>query len=41
MRMVKSWNRLPREVMDAPTLDIFEVILDVVLTNLIDLKMSH
>lgn len=39
--MVKSWNRLPREVMDAPTLDIFEVILDVVLTNLIDLKMSH
>jgi len=25
--MVRHWNRLPREVMDAPSLEIFEVRL--------------
>ncbi|KFP53010.1 hypothetical protein N323_07715, partial [Cathartes aura] len=35
MRMVKHWNRLPREVVDAPSLEAFEVRLDGALSNLI------
>ena len=38
--MVKRWNRLPREVVDAPTLETFKVRLDGTLSNLIQLKMS-
>ena len=35
MRVVKRWNRLPREVVDAPPLETFKVRLDVALSNLI------
>ncbi|KFZ60770.1 hypothetical protein N338_04078, partial [Podiceps cristatus] len=35
MRMVKHWNRLPREVIEAPSLDTFKARLDVALGNLI------
>ncbi|KAK4819098.1 hypothetical protein QYF61_025357 [Mycteria americana] len=35
MRMVKHWNRLPREVVDAPSLETFKVRLDGALSNLI------
>ncbi|KAK4806223.1 LOW QUALITY PROTEIN: hypothetical protein QYF61_001146 [Mycteria americana] len=35
MRVVKHWNRLPREVVDAPSLETFMVWLDWALSNLI------
>ncbi|KAK4807079.1 hypothetical protein QYF61_018420 [Mycteria americana] len=35
MRVVKQWNRLPREVVDAPSLETFKVRLDRALSNLI------
>jgi len=34
------WNRLPREVVDAPSLESFKARLDGALSNLILLKMS-
>ena len=40
MRVVKHWHRLPREVVDAPSLETFQVRLDGALSNLISLKMS-
>jgi len=40
MRVVKHWNRLPREVLEAPSLETFKVRLDRALNNLIQLKMS-
>jgi len=40
MRVVKHWHRLPREVGDAPSLEMFEVRLDGALSNLIWFKMS-
>ncbi|KFZ62445.1 hypothetical protein N338_09590, partial [Podiceps cristatus] len=35
MQVVKHWNRLPSEVVEAPSLDIFKAGLDVALGNLI------
>jgi len=35
MRVVKHWNRLPREVVDAPSLAVFEARLDGALSNLV------
>jgi len=36
---VKYWHRLPREVVDASSLETFKVRLDGALSNLILLKM--
>ncbi|KFO86507.1 hypothetical protein N320_01854, partial [Buceros rhinoceros silvestris] len=34
MRLVRHWNWLPREVVDAPSLETFKVRLDGALSNL-------
>ncbi|KFQ94602.1 hypothetical protein Y956_13251, partial [Nipponia nippon] len=35
MRVVKHWKRLPREAVDAPSLETFKVRLDGALSNLL------
>jgi len=40
MGVVKHWTRLPREVIDVPSLETFKVRLDGALSNLVMLKMS-
>ncbi|KFR07300.1 hypothetical protein N306_14856, partial [Opisthocomus hoazin] len=35
MRVVKHWTRLPREVVDAPSLEKFKARLDRALSNLV------
>jgi len=40
MMVMKHWNRLPREVIDAPSLETFKARLSGALSNLVKLKMS-
>jgi len=40
MRVVKHWNGLPREVVEAPSLEIFNTRLDRALSNLVSLAVS-
>jgi len=40
MRVVNHWHRLPREVGDAPSLQMSKLRLDGALSNLIQLRMS-
>jgi len=35
MRVVKHWNRCPREVVDAPSLELFKARLDGALSKLV------
>ncbi|KFR06468.1 hypothetical protein N306_02393, partial [Opisthocomus hoazin] len=35
MRVVRHWNRLPREAVDAPSLAVFKARLDGALSNLV------
>jgi len=35
MRVVRHWHRLPREVVDAPSLEVFKARLDGALSNLV------
>jgi len=35
MRVVRHWNKLPREAVDAPSLEVFKAKLDGALSNLV------
>ena len=35
MRVVRCWNRLPREVVDSPSLEVFKARLDGALGSLV------
>jgi len=35
LRVMEPWHRLPREVMESPSLEIFKTCLDAVLCNLL------
>jgi len=40
MRVVRRWHRLPRETVDASSLEVFKARLDGALSNLVWWKMS-
>ena len=40
MRVMKRWDKLPREVVNVSSLETFKVRLDGALSNLIQLEMS-
>ena len=40
MRVVRHWNRLPREVVDAPSLEVPKSRLDGALSNLVKWQVS-
>jgi len=40
MRVVRHGNRLPREVVDASSLEVFKPRLDGALSNLVEWKLS-
>ena len=40
VRVVRHWNRLPREVVDAPSLEVFKTRLDEALGNLVWWRVS-
>jgi len=40
MRLLKHWNRLPREVVEVPSPETFKARLDRALSNLVWLMMS-
>ncbi|KGL98320.1 hypothetical protein N301_07337, partial [Charadrius vociferus] len=35
LRVVRHWNRFPREAVDAPSLEVFKARLDGALSNLV------
>ncbi|KAK4832976.1 hypothetical protein QYF61_026802 [Mycteria americana] len=41
IRVVRHWNRLPREVVDAPSLEVFKARLDRALSNLVWWKANY
>jgi len=41
VRVVKHWNELPREVVEAPSLETFKARLDGAVSNLVWFKMSQ
>ena len=40
MKMVRHWNRLPSEVVDAPSLEAFKARLDGAVNNLVRWEVS-